>query len=104
MKTNWRLVVLTKRWNRNLKSYNPAQWETINRQTFEIKDKTPIGAKRAASKIIFNECDTPELYLKHPIWWGKWKIMEGEEPNAYRVSSINYKHHMRAELIRDDPY
>ena len=101
MKTNWRLVILTKQWQRNTKVPEPSQWLCVNRQLFEIKDKTPMGAKRAASQIIFNECDTPEQFLKHPIWWSRWKIMEGEAPNAYRISNIAFKHHMRAELIRE---
>lgn len=101
MKNNYRLIVLSKKWNRNLKKPGPGYWECTNKQIFEIKGKTITGAKRIATRHIFNDCEVPEQRLKHPVWWSRWKLSEDSVP--YRISSIGFNTHMRAELIAEEP-
>ena len=98
-RSNWRLVLLTYRWDRNLGKPEPGKWECIDRQVFEIQNKTAIGAKRIATIHIFNDAKTPESFLKHKLWWAShWKLSDGLG-KFYRTSTISFKYRMRAELI-----
>ena len=115
MKKDWRLIVLTKKWNRNLDGPEPAQWECVGKEAFDIRDKTEIGAKRAATLILWNTIKMPvdSGWMRYNMRWNRWKPLKylpdsewhspDDETKFYRTTRIFFKYHMRAELIEELP-
>ena len=110
---NYNLIVLTRKWNRNLAAPEPAQWECVNKETFEIRNKSEQGAKRAATLVLLNTIKVPTgcNCFRDTLWWSRWKPLEylpksdwhspDDETKFYRTTSIFSKYHIRAELIEE---
>ena len=94
--------VLTEKYNRFPKQ-GEKHWQKHHEDTFSILSPTFIGGKRKATRILYNEIETPkgcELF-RDPLWWYRWYPL-AITPNSYRLSSLYQGYRIRAELILKD--
>ena len=109
VKKNWRLCVLTQKYDRAVaSSYSvwsrerrQPGWLNVNREYFEIPNRTEIGAKRIASRHLENDIQMPKeesSWHRESMVWTRWFPL-CEVPNSYKLTSVFSKYHLRAELL-----